>query len=269
MADRGAAGAYRTVLASRLRSQVEYRTSFGLDLAGSFAIGLSEFVEVYVIFHNVPLLGGLDLRAATLVFALANLGFSLGDLVLGNVDQIPDYIRLGTLDVMLLRPLSVLGQIASIDMSLRRIGRAGFAVLLAAVVLTRLQIRWTPGRVALLAVTPLAGAVMVGALFVLAGAAQFWLLQGAEFTAAFTYGSEYVSSFPAGVFPAPMRVFFTFVVPASFTAYLPALVILGLQGPPGLPARLGWYSPAVAAAIAGTALLAWRLGVRHYVGAGG
>ena len=36
---------------------------------------------------------------------------------------------------------------------------------------------------------------------------------------------------------------FTFVIPATLTAYLPALLILGLPGPAFLPAWLGWFAP--------------------------
>jgi ABC-2 type transport system permease protein len=66
-----------------------------------------------------------------------------------------------------------------------------------------------------------------------------------------------------------VRVLFTFVVPATFVAYLPALTLLGLPGPPWTPAWLGWCTPAVAVATWAVALLVWRQGVRHYTGGGG
>ncbi len=261
--------AYRTVLGSRVRAQTSYRASFALDVFGSVATGVVEFAEIYVIFTNVPVLGGLDFRSATLVFALANMGFSLADLLFGNVDEVPTYIRLGTLDVLLLRPLSVLGQIVSADLTLRRVGRGLFAAGLLAISLAGLPVDWTPARVGLLVVTPLAGTLLFGSLFVIAGAAQFWLLDGGEFMNAFTYGSSYTSSFSAAVFPLPIRLFFTFVVPGSFTAYLPTLALLGLPGPVALPAWLGWCAVPVAAGFAVLALAAWRFGLRHYVGGGG
>jgi len=58
-------------------------------------------------------------------------------------------------------------------------------------------------------------------------------------------------------------------VPAAFTAYLPALAILGLPGPPLLPAWLGWCVPVAAVAGWLAALGLWRLGLRRYTGAGG
>ena len=63
--------------------------------------------------------------------------------------------------------------------------------------------------------------------------------------------------------------FFTFVIPAAFTGYLPALALLGKPDPTGLPGWLPWASPLAAVAAAVAAGLVWRSGVRHYVGAGG
>ena len=50
---------------------------------------------MWVIFHNVDVLGGLDFTAALLVFALSNLAFSLADMFVGHLDQLPRYLRAG------------------------------------------------------------------------------------------------------------------------------------------------------------------------------
>jgi ABC-2 type transport system permease protein len=265
----GTLRAYRVLLGSRVRSQASYRTSFSLDVLGSLAVGIVEFTEVYVIFHNVPELGGLDFTAAVLVFGLANLGFSLGDLVAGHLDEVPTLIRLGTLDVLLLRPLPVLGQLMTGDVQFRRLGRATFGLALVAVALPRVDVDWTPAHVALLVVTPVAGALLFAALFLAAGAVQFWLVDGGEFTYGFTYGASYAASFSPAVLSLPLRALFSFVVPAAFVAYLPVTALLDRPGPPYLPGWLGWWVPVAAGVAWLVALGLWRLGLRHYSGAGG
>jgi ABC-2 type transport system permease protein len=261
--------AYRAILGSRVRAQSAYRASFVMDIVGSFAVGVTEFAELYVIFHNVPALGGLDLGAAMLVFGLANLSFSIADLVAGHLDQVPTYLRQGTLDVLLLRPLPLLAQLVTSDVSLRRLGRASLGLLILVVALNRTGVPLTLGHLTLLAVAIPSGTAIFAALFVAAGASQFWLIDGAEFANGFTYGSSYAGAFSAAVMPLPLRVFFSFVVPASFVAYLPTLALLGRPGPAGLPSWLGWTTPVAAAAIWTVALIGWRYGVRRYTGAGG
>ena len=260
---------YRVVLGSRVRAQLSYRVSFALTFATAAGIGVIEFSEIYVLLSAVPVFGGLDLAQATLVFALANLGFALADLLFGQLDSIPTLLRLGQLEALLVRPMSVMGQLITSDFQLRRLGRALVSVLLLAVVLPLVDVDWTPGRVYLLLVTPLVGCAIYGAMFAVAGGVQFWLVDGAEFTSSFVYGGSYAGQVPGSVLPPVLRSLFTFVVPATLTGYAPALLLLGLPGPALLPAWLGWWAPVVAVWTWLLAALAWRSGVRHFTGAGG
>jgi ABC-2 type transport system permease protein len=169
---------------------------------------------------------------------------------------------------MMLRPLGLLGQLATSDFALRRLGRTTQALGVLVIALFVVDVDWTPGRVLLLLVTPLCGAVIFASIFVATAAATFWLVEGGEFANAFTYGGNYLATWPMTVFDTVVRRFFTFVIPGAFVAYLPTLALLGRPDPNGMPAWASWSSPVAAAATAGVAAIVWRLGVRHYVGAG-
>ena len=265
----GAWAAYRSILRSRVRAQAGYRLSFATDIAATVLTGLAELTEVYVIFHNTPRLGGLNFDAALLVFALANLTFAAADLFLGHIDRLPTYVREGRIDVFYLRPLSLLGQLMTSEVSLRRLGRITVAVVGLAIALVRNEVAPTPVTMGMLALAIVAGTVLLGGLFVAVAGLQFWLVDGREFANAFTYGGAYAAQQSSLVFPDPVRIFFTFVVPAAFTAYLPTLVILGLPGGDFADPALAWWLPVAAAWVWLVALVTWRFGVRHYQGAGG
>ena len=267
MADRPGSP-YPALVASRLRSQLEYRSSFAVAVLADLGFGLVELVTVAVVFSHVSALGGLDPWQAGLVFAVANAGFALADMVVGHVDQLPQLVRTGTLDAFLLRPASVLGQLVTSDVSLRRLGRVALAIGVLAVVLPRAGVEWTPAKAVLLASEPLTGAAVFASLFVVAGALQFWLVEGRELVNSFTYGGGFAAQFPASTYGSGLRYLFTYVVPAAATAYLPVLALLGMPGPAGTPSWLGWCGPLFAAASWAGALLVWRRGVRHYTGAG-
>ena len=59
---------YQTIIGSRVRSQLAYRTSFWLNVTTSVAVGLVEFIELFAIMSNIRVFGGLDLRQVALVF---------------------------------------------------------------------------------------------------------------------------------------------------------------------------------------------------------
>lgn len=259
----------RLLISARLRSQTAYRGSFAADVAGQVVLALTEFVELYAILHNIPTFGGLTFAQALLVFAFASIGFSMGDMLLGETDSMSDAIRMGKLEVLLTRPLPVLLQLMTSDFQLRRVGRLAFAFLAMAAALFLTDIDWDTGKVLLFLITPLAGAAIFGALFVGAGAVQFWLVDGRQLGNAFTYGGRYVASMPGAALFLPMQVFFTFVVPATLVAYAPSLVLLELEGPAGIPSWTGWLGLPAAVVLWGLMLLLWRAAIKKYTGAGG
>jgi ABC-2 type transport system permease protein len=265
---RGTRSAYVAVLRSRLRAQTEYRASFGVDLFAQVLLGLIDLAEIYVVFGRITSLGGFSFGEVALMYGLAGTAFSMADLVVGHIDSLPRYVRTGALDSMLLRPLSTLGQLVSSDLSLRRLGRALTTTTTLAVALAVVDVDWTRARVALLVLTPVSGLIIFSSIFVGTSAVTFWLVESAEFTAAFTYGGNYLSTWPTSIFATAVRRLFTFVVPAAFVAYLPTLAILGRPDPAGLPSWLSWCALPVSLLAAGAAAMLWRAGLRRYVGAG-
>jgi ABC-2 type transport system permease protein len=260
---------YRALLGSRLAAQRTYRASFGFDVFTSLLVGVVELAEIWVIFRNVRSLGGLDFDAVLLVFGIANFCFSLCQVAVGHVDRLTVYVVQGKVDAFYLRPLPLLAQLVVDDLQLRRLARVLVGVACIVVALTRNDIAWTAANVAMLANALVFGTVLCGALFVIAGGLQFYLLNGSELTNAFTYGGGYAATLPAAVFPNPLRIAFGWIIPVAFVAYLPTLVLLDLPGPPLLPSWLAWLLPLAAGWTSLLAAAAWRTGTRHYQGGGG
>ena len=261
-------GAYLALVRSRVAAQASYRTSFVIELASQVLLIVVEFAEVYVVFHQVRSLGGFDFAEVTLLYGIAVCSFGLADLTVGHVDRLPFYLRNGTFDAFLLRPLSALGQLVTSDFALRRLGRVVTGLVVLAVATVVADVSMTPAHVLLLLTTPVAGALIFGSVFVATSTVGFFVTEGAEFANAFTYGGSYLASFPFTVFGRVIRRFFTFVVPVSFVAYLPALALLDRDDPLGLPTWLSWCGLPVSLLTATAAMALWRNGLRHYVGAG-
>ena len=260
---------YLAVLRSRVKAQQVYRLSFATEVFSAFLIGLVEFAEVWVIFHNVGTLGGLDTNAALLLFGLSNTSFALAQVLVGHLDSLPAMIRMGTLDAYHLRPQPLLLQLITSDISLRRLARAAVAVIVLGGGLWRNEIDWGIAPVTLIVITLICGIALFCGLFVCAAGLQFFLIDGAELTNSFTYGGSFAAMQPASVFPAPLKLLFGFAIPVAFTAYVPTIALLGLPGPPLLPAWSAWLTPVAAAWVWLLAFAAWRIGTRHYQGGGG
>jgi len=262
------AGVYGRIVASRLRGQLAYRTSFALDLIAQ-AIGQTvELFAILVVFTQVNTLGGFAAGEVLLIFGLASCAFGLADMCVGQVERLPDYIRTGEFDVILLRPLGSLPQLLSSDIALKRLGRVGVGLAVYGWSLAREDLAWTPLRVLVAVASPLVGAAILGALWVAANAVSFWVVDGREVANAVTYGSNFTTSYPITVYGPWLRRLMCFAVPGAFVAYFPALALLDRPDPLGLPVALRYAAPLVGlVAVAGAAAI-WRCGVRHYQGTG-
>ncbi len=257
------------MLGARLRAQASFRSSFAADLASQLMLAATEFVEIYVLLHNAPVFGGMNLAQATVVYGLACAAFGVADMLFGQLDNMHSFIREGRLETLLVRPTSLLLQVVTADVQLRRLGRAGFGLAAYVFALWWCGVAWTPALAALAVLAPIGGVLIFGALFLASGSIHFWVLDGQQAANAFVYGGRYVSSVPAGALMTPVRVFFTFVVPATLVAYVPAAVLVDAPLPSLMVPEMAWLGVPVGMVLCGVVLLIWRAGVRRYSGAGG
>jgi ABC-2 type transport system permease protein len=259
---------YRRILASRVRSQLAYPVSFALDVASQAIAQAVELVVILAVFGQLQTLGGFSRDEVLLLYGLSGISFGLADLAVGQLDDLPRWIRTGEFDVLLTRPLGALAQLATSDLQLRRLGRSAAGLVVLVVVVVGAGIAPTAGNLALLVTTPLVGAVIIGAIFVATCSVSFWVVEGKEVSNAFTYGSTLTTAYPITVFGPWVRRVLCFAVPAAFVAYYPTLALLDRPDPLGLPDALRYASPLVAVAAVGVAALVWRTAVRRYQGAG-
>jgi ABC-2 type transport system permease protein len=258
------ARAYVALLGGQLRSIASYRASFVVELLSNVAVTALDVLAVLVLFRVTRTVGGFALPEALLMVSLSSLAFAWADLVVGNIDRLKTYVRLGTLDAVLVRPLSAFGQLVLMDLPLRKATRVLVALVVLVTALHVVDVDWTPARAALVVTAPLAGAVFFASIFVTSASLAFWWVESGEVGNAFTYGGRDFTAYPITVYGGWFRALFAYGLGFGFVAYHPALALLGRADPLGLPSWVGWASPLVALVAAGVAAAVWRLGIRHY-----
>lgn len=256
--------AYAALLGGQWRSLMSYRASFVVEMITNIGGTALDVLAVLVIFGTTRTLAGFTLPEAVLMVSLSSCAFGLADFVVGNIDRLQTYVRSGMMDSVLVRPLSPLAQLVLMDLPVRKALRVALAVGVLAVALRVNDIDWTPARVALVAVVPLAGAVFFGSIFVLSASLAFWWVDSGQLGNAFTYGGRDFTAYPVPVYAGWFRAVFAYGLGFGFVSYQPALVLLGRADPLGLPGWTGFVSPLVALAAAGFAAAVWRSGIRHY-----
>ena len=254
---------YARLYGSGIRSQLQYRTSFALQVVGLLGATFLDFLVILVLFSQMTSLGGWSLWEVGFLYGASYLSFKLADIFVGKVERLSDWIRTGRFDAILIRPLGTLGQALTVDVDLRQIGGVaqGGAVFLIA--LAKVDIEWTLARGVMLPVMLASGFVIFCSVWIATNATAFWLVNVGEASNAFTYGGNFLTQFPLDIFEAWFRRVFAFLIPVAFINYFPSLFLLGKPTEPW-PEVLQFVSPVVAAASAGAAAVVWRAGVRRY-----
>lgn len=259
---------YRRLVGARLRSQLQYRVSFIVDLIGSFCFTFLDFVTVVVLFEHFPALDGWTLAEVALLYGISGIGIAVADMFIGNIEEISAQIRTGDFDVVLLRPAPTLLQVIASDLALRRLGRVAQSTVVLVYALANVGIDWTPARALLLPVGIGSAALVFGATFVLGASVMFWTVGSGEIAATFTYGGNAMTSYPLSVFGPWLRRMLAFVVPLGFVTYFPGLYLLDKPDPLGYPEWFQLAAPLAAVGFVAIAGAVWRVAVRHYRSSG-
>src|SRR5207245_3745731 len=122
------------------------------------------------------------------------------DLVLGNLDLLPQMIRRGDIDTVLVRPIASLAQVVTTEFGVRRLSKVAQGLLVLAIAVVELHLRWDGGRVLVFAAMMISGPLIFGAVWVIAATHAFWTIETGEITNAFSYGGSYLTAYPLGIF---------------------------------------------------------------------
>jgi len=257
-------GVYRRLIGARLRGEMQYPTSFLLQVAGNATIHLMELAATFILFEHFTNIGGWGPGEIAFLYGLSGVSFGIAHTLAAGFSAFSQQIVRGEFDRVLVRPVRPVVQVLASDLQLRRLGTI-LQGLIAFVIAGRLiDIPWTIERVLFFPVVILSAALLFAALFALEATLCFWTTEGTEAVNAFTYGGSTLALYPIHIFDAWLRRVFLFVVPLGFVIYAPSLYILDKPDPLGLPSIVRFIAPLVAVGFALVAGVIWQRGVRHY-----
>jgi len=261
---------YRRLIGVQIRSQLQYRTSFLFDsIATGLATGVS-FLTLALLLQRFGSIAGWTLSEVAFLYGMVEVAFGFMDMLYSGFD--PDnfgkQIRLGRFDQLLLRPVNITVQVLGSEFLLRRLGRIaqGMAVLVFAI--ATLNIQWTLPKILFLPMVLVSLVCFFGGLFIIGATITFWTVQPIEVVNIFTYGGSEMMAYPMNIYQDWMRRFFTYIIPAIFLNYYPALYFLDKSDPFHFPFFAPLLSPVVGFGMLGLALLFWQFGIRHYQSSG-
>lgn len=251
-----------------VRTRLEYR---GALVLGWFAQGLSyatNYAAIALIIHRFDNLGGWRWPEMALLLAFHLLAYAIGaSLSFTQFYDLEEKVRLGTMDAVLVKPVSPWAFIVFSGLNVGYGGHIILAIGLMGWSLTQVTADWSL-LTALYFVAALASAAMMtAAILTMVGATALIWVRSSHLYSIF-FGFWELARYPLSIFPLPLQLLMLTIAPLGFMAYIPTAVALGKPVP-----LLGDWAPLASLAIGPlTVLLAmayWRHCLRNYQGAGG
>jgi ABC-2 type transport system permease protein len=228
------------------------------------------FVSFALTFSRFDQIGGWTLGEVAFVWGMAEFCFGVMDMLFSGFDYdvFGPMVKQGRFDQLLLRPVDITLQVFGSRFVLRRLGKIIEGLTIFLFGLSQINITWNIIKVLYLPIVAISQILFFGGLFILGATTTFWTIERLEILNIFTYGGSEVMSYPMHIFPRAIRLIFSFIVPAIFMSYYPAVYILDKADPLHAPAFTSFLAPFIGAFFLFLALRFWRFGIKNYQSTG-
>ncbi len=256
------AGMYRLFLAQHFKTLLEYRVNFAIGAASTIIMQTAGLLTIWVVMSQIPSLNGWSLSEVLLIYGLLTLCRSIEHTFADNLWTIGRYVRQGTFDRLLVRPLDPLFQLIADRFNQDGVGNFLVGLVITLYALSTLNIGWTPLKILYLPIAVASGTGIFLALNLLTCVSAFWLIDSTPVTRA-VHDMHQFARYPLSIYPRAIGIFLTWLIPYGFASFYPANYILGRD--------LGivpWLAPPIALILCVIAYRIWRFGLRHYTSTG-
>ena len=252
----------RLFAASELQLELAYRVNLMLVVFEMLLVVGTSVGAVLVLFTHTNLLNGWTLDQMLVLLGCYYLIQGAANLVLSpSIERLLEHIRLGTLDFILLKPVSAQFFVSTRHLQLARVGDFVLGTIVLIVGLARSGQGVDPPSLAIFALTLVLGFLAVYSLLLTLATLGFWFVRVENLLAIFWAFID-AGRFPIDIYPGWLRITLATIVPIGIAVTVPAQAIAGRLDPPLL---------AVMVSGTGAGLLFaswfWRLGLRSYTGA--
>lgn len=252
----------RIFWSASVSAEMEYRANFIMAALSSIIMLFGTVLMLFLFYHTGYQMGGWSWRdALAVVGAFTFLDGVQQAFMAPNRIRVTEYVREGTLDFVLLKPID-----SQFWLSVRSLSLWGMPnVLLGLGILVYvIATRETPpslGAVGLTGLTLLMAVLVLYSLGYLLSTLSIWYVKLFNITMAMQALVE-SGRYPIPAYQPAFQVFFTFVLPVAFMTTVPAQFLTGRGTAPWLIAAV-----IVTATLLCASVLFWRFALRYYTSA--
>jgi ABC-2 type transport system permease protein len=252
------------VIRTNATRDLQYRANFFASVIGTaFWLGMA-LLTVQVFYSHTASLGGWSFWETVVLLGVFNALVGVVEGVLRpGIGSLPDEVRHGSLDQILVRPIDPQLYLSIRELDLWRVVDVVLGLSVSVYAMHRLGRPITLASASGFTVTFITAIVVLYSLWAALMSLAFWLVAVENLSTVFDSVFE-AARYPASAYPTALRIIFVFVLPVAWMTTTPASALVGRLGIAGV-----LESIAVAAASLIVSRVIWRFGLKRYTSAGG
>jgi ABC-2 type transport system permease protein len=239
--------------------EAEYRMNFVFGVVEGLAqLALAVFTFLLVYRYTDQVAGWAQAQVLVLVGIYRIVDGLISLQISPNLNEVPDTIRRGEMDFVLLRPVSSQFFVSLRKLSLPDLVNATIGLIIVVIAGYRAGITWNLLGIVEAVAFLTCGVLLLYALWFFLVTWAFWLINVGTMSYLFYTATE-PARYPVTYFKGFVRALLTFAIPVAFATTFPAQALLGTVDLRMLP--IGITMAAIA--LLGTHVF-WNFAVRHY-----
>lgn len=256
-------------LSMHLKTMMQYRTNFFMGAISQLIYALLSAVFVGAFMQPGDTLQGWSFWQIIFLFGFGDLSFGLSAIFLFRIflSFESEYIIQGKLDQLLVQPLPILYSLILRTIDLNHLAVVLKGIGLVALSAHMLGMAWTGIGIVSLAFLAVCGAVVYGGVYLAIVSLGFWFRRRASLAPALL-SLNYLIQYPVSIYPGPIQVALTFVLPIGLATFYPARIFLDIAAPSAIATVQFWMLPPLALLIVAIGAGIFHLGLRSYASSG-
>lgn len=254
---------YFMMFIASIKSMVEYRVDFIVGMISQILYELIEIIFIIIVFKNTNSINGWNFYEVLLLFGLLNIALGYVDLFFDEMYEVgPHYIKDGSFDLILLRPIHPIISIMSKSQSITAFGYIVIGLIVSIISLIKLNIIINFQTILFILFITLIGGIIIGAIITILCVTSFWVMDSNEIMwSAFTMYK--FSEYPLSVYNNFIKFILVFILPFAFVSFFPASYLLNRDY--GI---FSFIAPIIAILLWFVAVKFWNWGLKYYKSSG-
>ncbi len=240
----------------------EYKLDFIFNLLSVFIWVGTGLFNILILFTNIKTFDGWNLFEVCLLYGMWSLTFAIYNVFGSGILDIENNIISGTMDIMLIKPISPLFQIIVSKINTMGLGFLSFGIVIIVISSIRLDIEWNIFKICYLIFMVLVGGGLIFATYLILASLSFWFLKSNS-AIKIGYDIHKFSQYPLSIYGKGIKIILSFILPYAFTNYYPIAFLLGKVN-----TIYGLISPLVCILGIIISIYIWKLGLKNYEGCG-